>query len=393
MKRRVAVVRGLTILVLLICLAPPAAAGDAPVELFEVGFVVTRYDAGAKPLALAIWYPAEGGEAFDYYGAVDGRAALDSEPDRASGPYPLIVLSSGYSGCGIQSVFLTEHLAALGFVVAAPDHGDAFFCSSETGRAKTSWALAGIIGMGPADAKERYQEIGDLLSNADWRYRTGEVSAVIDYMLAESARSGSVFEGMVDPESIGVMGHSLGGWTAYAIGGVEINCEDEESRGTEGGAVPGLGFPGLCSAEVFADKTTSLRDGRVKAVLGLSPSVWAFPNNLGEPALEIPTMTITGAKSDIDLDDIRDTYDHSPPPRYELILKGVDHMTVSDLAAAVGPAKLLFPGAIFHYSEKKEIFENYAGGFFSAYLKGDEEAREYIGESHYRRVMMRAEGK
>lgn len=391
MTRKISTGLLLAVLTLLVCTALRVFAGSAPAEEFEVGFTVTRFDAGGRSLALAVWYPAAGGPSFDYYGAVEGRASLDSEPFHSEGPYPLIVFSSGYTGCGIQSVFLTEHLASLGFVVAAPDHSDAFFCSSNKGRCKANWALAGLAGIGPAEAKDRFKEVRALLSGADWRYRTDEVSAAIDSMLAENSRAGSAFAGLIDPDSIGVMGHSLGGWTAFAIGGVEISCVDEDPAGTEGGAVKALDFPGLCSSEVFSGKTTSLRDPRVKAVLGLSPSVWAFPNNEGEPALEIPTMMITGASMDINLADIRDTYDHSPGPRYELILKGVDHMTVSDLAAAVGVTKLIFSGSVFHYPEKKEIFMNYAGGFFRAYLKGDQPAREYIGESHYDRVMLRAE--
>lgn len=373
------------------CSLLEAFAVEPPAELYGIGVSIRRVELNGRDTPFVVWYPAKvkpGDDVFDYYDSVDGRAVLDAEPDAGGAPYPLIIFSSGYFGCAIQSVFFTEHLAAAGYVVAGPDHIDAFFCSSAFGANKVGYIFGGITGTGSEAAKQNFQRSNDLLKSNDWTFRTDDVSAAIDYMLAENSKAG-LLEGMVDGDRIGVTGHSLGGWTSFAIGGLEVVCTGADVEGVQGGSLA-LEVD-LCSADVYKDKTTSLRDPRVKAILGLSPSVWAYPNNRGEPALEIPSMIITGAKRDIGLEDIRDTYDHLPPPRYEIIVKGVDHMTIADMLHHNPAAPLLTPTVIFNYSEKLELYMNYSAAFFNAFLRGDKKALEYINGAHYKRGMHRAD--
>lgn len=343
-------------------------------------------------MPVIIWYPASPGpsaKAFDYYGSIEGRAVREAPPDAKGAPYPLIVFSHGFSGCGIQSVFLTEHLAGRGYVVAAPDHEDTFFCSADRGRVNDLYLL-GALGMGSPEGRQRYKEIGPLLQNQDWTYRAKAISATMDYLLEENQGTGPL-KGMIDPSAIGVAGHSLGGWDAFALGGVEICCDQPGDVAHQDRGAVENGLKGLCFEDVYRGKVTSLRDPRVKAILGLSPSVWAFPNNRGEAAVKIPTMMINGDRMDCKVEDIKDAYDHLPPPRYELILKDVDHLTVSDLFRKMVLARLVFTGYIFNYPEKREIFMNYSGNFFNAYLKNDPAGREYIKEAHYPRVLLRAQ--
>jgi predicted dienelactone hydrolase len=390
------------VFLLMVILVSPAinACQDAkqklsPPEPFKIGVMIRHFNHAGRSVPVMIWYPASpapSAKAFDYYGSVEGRAALEAPSDSSHGSYPLIIFSTGFSGCGMTSVFLTEHLAGLGYVVAAPDFKDAFFCSVEHGRVSDRYFIS-ILGNSPQGAKARFKEVYALLRTQEcFTYRTKEISATIDYLLEENQRSG-LLRGMVDPSSIGVAGHSLGGWDALALGGVEICCDQsgdvaQDRRAAENGSV------GLCTLDLYQGKATSLRDPRVKAVIAISPSVWAFPNNRGEAAVKIPTMIISGYRRDAKIEDVKDTYDHLPPPRYELILKGVDHLTASDLIRKMVLFRLVYifsSGYIFHYPEKQEIFMNYSGNFFNAYLKNDPAGREYILAAHYKRVLLRAE--
>ena len=56
-------------------------------------------------------------------GSFTGQVALNA-PAATCAQFPLVIFSHGWSGCGTQSVFLTEQLARLGYIVAAPDHND-----------------------------------------------------------------------------------------------------------------------------------------------------------------------------------------------------------------------------------------------------------------------------
>ena len=55
---------------------------------------------------------------------VAGRDVAVWKPGGPAPPsgYPVIVFSHGFMGCNTQSVFLTEALAASGYLVVAPNH-------------------------------------------------------------------------------------------------------------------------------------------------------------------------------------------------------------------------------------------------------------------------------
>ena len=78
-------------------------------------------------LKMAIWYPTTASASAYPYPAlanpISGLIALNA-PVATCAQFPLIVFSHGWSGCGTQIVFLTEQLARLGYIVAAPDHND-----------------------------------------------------------------------------------------------------------------------------------------------------------------------------------------------------------------------------------------------------------------------------
>src|SRR5262245_23262766 len=103
---------------------PRSAAIAACEPPFHVGFKVVR----AGDTNVGVWYPATGDEAdLEYAKNVKGRARKDGAIDGCA-RFPLVAFSHGFSGCGIQIVYLTEELARRGYIVAAPDHKDAL-CS------------------------------------------------------------------------------------------------------------------------------------------------------------------------------------------------------------------------------------------------------------------------
>src|SRR5579863_5956947 len=108
-----------------------------------------------------------------------------SPADSGGAPFPLIIYSHGTYGAPDNASHITRHLAAHGYLVAAP----AFPLTAST--AHTRLPAAHI---------------------ADGVNQPGDVSFVIEQLLADPA-----YARLIDPEAIGATGHSLGGVTSYFL--------------------------------------------------------------------------------------------------------------------------------------------------------------------------------
>ncbi len=180
--------------------------------------------ARGRTLPVQIWYPAEPGSAegatpavYPFPGLEVPSATGYGDLPVAEGPFPLVVYSHGNGGLRYVSSFMTEHLASHGFVVVAPDH---------TGNT----AIDSFAGT----SEDRTQVAID---------RPQDVSLTIDATLAGAPGFEDVAP-QVDPESIGVIGHSFGGYTALAVaGGIGEVPADERVDAVVGLAAATNGIP------------------------------------------------------------------------------------------------------------------------------------------------------
>lgn len=176
-----------------------ALAVEQPGE-FAVGVASAEVTgARGRKLPVQIWYPAEPGSTEGATPATYPFPGLEVPSESgyadlpvADGEFPLVVYSHGNGGLRYVSSFLTEHLASHGFIVVAPDH---------TGNTAID-TFAGT-------SEPRDQVALD---------RPEDVTLTIDAALAGSPGFEEV-SASIDPESIGVIGHSFGGYTALAVAG------------------------------------------------------------------------------------------------------------------------------------------------------------------------------
>src|SRR5262249_46328079 len=126
--------------------------------------------------------------------------ARNGRPLSSCGSLPLVIFSHGLGGCGTQSLFLTETLARQGYVVAAPDHAD---------------AVCRVDGSGGQLTQQQVPSIFDPKTWTDTAYadRKDDVELAISLMTA------GAWARVTDPNRIGVVGHSLGGYTALGVVG------------------------------------------------------------------------------------------------------------------------------------------------------------------------------
>jgi len=130
-------------------------------------------------------------------------AVRDAEP--AEGFYPLVIFSHGLAGHRRQTTHFCTHLASHGYIVASPDHigttmPDMFQLASELQKGGN----AGKV-------------LSTLINSAKNRPR--DVIFTIDQLLTGEMGS------RIDPNHIGITGHSFGGWTTLAVTSCELRIK------------------------------------------------------------------------------------------------------------------------------------------------------------------------
>jgi predicted dienelactone hydrolase len=223
---------------------PTAANGDLPAT-------------SERKLTTEVWYPADPAsqqpEARDVAVADDGA------------PYPLIVLAHGLSATRGLYASYGRYLASHGYVVAAPD-----FPSSNL-----------TTPGGP--------RLNAVLEQPK------DVSFIIDSVLSFNDDSGHLLEGAIDPDAIGMTGHSLGALTTMMV-----------VYGTD-------------------------RDARIKAALPVSTVGCFLPDGYAGD-VSVPVLALGGTNDLITPPVSADRgYSVANAPRYLVHVVGADHTRFADV--------------------------------------------------------------
>jgi fermentation-respiration switch protein FrsA (DUF1100 family) len=182
-----------------------------------------------------------------------------------------------------------------------------------------SWAAAGYVVAVPTFPLSSTRAAGGL---ADLMNQPADVSFVLSQLLQLSATPGGPYTGLVDPDRVGVAGHSLGGMTTV---GVTAN--------------------------------TCCVDGRFKAAVVLAGAERSFDTDgFFPPTVHVPTMVAHGdADATVPFAEGRKVFTDARPPKAMLTLVGGDHISpyTGDLGSAF--ARLVTAAAV---------------DFFDRYLRG-----------------------
>lgn len=210
-------------------------------------------------LEVQIWYPAASStEALHDYLLGFTGVALDAPAANCDQSRPVALFSHGDQGLRYQSIFLTEHLASHGYVVAAPDHVyNTTFDYDET-------AVAEVALRRPSD-----------LSNAfDGLVAAPEVEGCVD-----------------EAAGFAALGHSFGGYTTLAIAGAQLDLDHLDA---------GCGDGWLCGISAASEATNpgerlvDLADPRVWAAV---PMAHAGQEVFGSHAadIQVPLLVLGGS--------------------------------------------------------------------------------------------------
>lgn len=232
-----------------------AEENEAPT--YNVGFRVVTYASGRKA---AVWYPTLDAPGVATYANGLGSDYRLNAAQVAGKSFPLLLYSHGDGNCSIHGAVINEQLARNGFIVAAPDHADAT-CSAD-----------GTTPRGPEAVPYPAYASPALWSDTTGATRRDDIRTLTDYLLADAT-----FAPRIDTARIGLVGYSLGGYTALGLVG---------------------GWSGW-------------RDTRFKAALLLSPYTSPFIDRATLGAITVPLMYQGGT-----LDDFMTPYLEGPVAPY-----------------------------------------------------------------------------
>ncbi len=243
---------------------------------------------------------------------IAGRRVALWKPAGAAPPegYPVILFSHGLLGCGTQSLALTEGLAQGGYLVLSPDHRDAACGARERRRHfETPSALW---------SQEPFFD-PTAWSETTYRDRAADLEAILD-----TVTKAGTFQGVpINPDRIGLAGHSLGGYTVLGLAGA---------------------WP-------------SWKDSRVKAVLAVSPYCTPYIRKGDLSHLDVPVMYQGGTLDFGVTPYVRrrgGAYDLTSAPKFYVEFHGASHFAWTNLSKSYQPTILA-----------------YALAFFDRYLKGE----------------------
>lgn len=261
------------------CSQPGAACGDGVPALDpEILFAAGPHDVGYRELELtyrppatdrdrtlvvSVWYPAASGSgtpAAEYslagLAVAKGRA-LAAPPVAGDGRFPVAIYSHGSGGLAQIGYPYGELFASHGWILAAPSHA------------------------GNTTLDRPQDPFARILLN-----RPFDITAVIDGL--ETGLGQPELDKRADTSRVFVLGHSLGGYTALAAAGADMDVKRLRA------SCRGTSCEALADPQVVAAFGAGFGDPRVVAI---APQAPGFTLELGAGELtgvEVPVMLQTG---------------------------------------------------------------------------------------------------
>ena len=255
----------------------------------------------------------EQGEKFPYVTASPRhRVTASSSSSLAPRPSPLVVISHGLGADRRFFTYLANHLASHGFTVAALEHPGS----------NSSWL---------ARASDR-SDVAKLLPAKEFVERPKDVSFLLDE-LAKLNQQKSLLQGKLNTQQVSLIGHSLGGYTALALAGAEVNISELRQFCKSSTAIRRAPADWLqCAAADLPDRKLKLRDQRVKSAIAFNPIIGNLFGKTGLTQVATPVLLLAGTEDAITpvLNHQLRPFSQLPSPKYLLTAIGGTHLSISD---------------------------------------------------------------
>ncbi|MFB2939431.1 alpha/beta hydrolase [Aerosakkonemataceae cyanobacterium BLCC-F154] len=275
-----------------------------------------------------------------------------------TGKTPIIVLSHGLGSRPEDLAERAEYLTSHGYFVAIPQH--------------------------PGSDMIQLQNMQQGLSrNVLLTQEFIDTPLDISYVLDElERRNQSEFSGRLNVQSVGVMGHSFGGYTVLAVAGATIDFANLQKDCNNNLNYLDLSLLVQCRVLDLPPQAYNLRDPRVKAVYALNPVNNSVFGAKGLSQITIPTMLEAGTYDPATpavFEQVRSFKMLTTPNKYLALIEGQAHVDFSVLGSGLmqlveSVTKLTLP--------PPKLLDSYSNAltlaFFEVYLQNDETYRPYL---------------
>lgn len=252
---------------------------------------------------------------------------------------PLVVMSHGFGSDRTFLTYLARHLASHGITVAAIEHPGSNF----------NFVSKASISGNPRD----------LISPNEFIDRPRDVSFLLD-KLTQLNREPGIFQNKFNTQQTIALGHSLGGYTALALAGGELNLDDlrqtcssliglnrrSETRQNNSTSLPLIPSPGewlQCAAADLPEHKIQLGDRRVVSAIALNPVIGNLFGKTGLRKVTIPTLILASTE-----DAFTPVIPHQLEPfrqiggnKYLLTAIGATHLSVGNPGSVNSQATIL----------------------------------------------------
>lgn len=279
-------------------------------------------------------------------------------------PYPVLVISHGFNSDRSTYAYLAQHLASHGYVVIMPEH-------------------PGSNGQQIADLLRGRAQ--DVIDRTEFLDRPLDISYLLD-QLGKNSIADPRFQGRLNLEKVGILGHSYGGYTALALAGAKPNFEQLRQTCSTGlDNTFNVSLVLQCQALQSSYPTLDLADSRIQSVIAISPIGSNLFGKSGYQNVNVPVMMITGGADTIApalLEQIQPfTWLTTPEKRLVLINNGTHFSTGNtastspDILPGFGDAR--GPSALARYYIKA-----LSTAFFGRYIRQQEQFANFLTPSY-----------
>jgi predicted dienelactone hydrolase len=195
-----------------------------------------------------------------------------------SAKIPLVIISPGFSAEKEQFRYLAEHLTSYGMAVAILDHPGSDYTQVEN-------FLAGTT--------------KEILTAQELINRPQDVSYLLDELQRKQQVNPSSL-GKLNLEKVGIIGHSIGSYTALALGGAKLDLKQLQQYCSTKAVDSNWFNPSMVvqclAAKLLPTKNYQLSDRRITAIFAMNPFSSKIFGKTGLNQLRIPIAFVGGSQ-------------------------------------------------------------------------------------------------
>jgi predicted dienelactone hydrolase len=297
---------------------------------------------------------------------IEGVVYLPITPNK---PAPVIVIAPGLNTNWQNFTYLAEHLASYGFGVVAVNFPG-------TNARRVNAVLNGLDT--PPSANQ-------------WIEQPKVITRLLDEIQRKS-QNDPTWQGKLNLQRVGIIGQSLGGYTALAIAGAKVNWQHLQQECQEWKNSEQIDLnPSLfwqCQNSMASPPNTNLQDKRIVAAIAVNPVTNPVFSPQGMSQLKSPLMIFTG-----DQDLFAPAIDEQVEPftwlpdmnKYLVLVKNSTHFSFID----EGDSKEMeLPSQIigFDPSLARSYLKVLSVAFFKNYLAQQKQFAPYLTESYIKSI-------